>query len=149
MWHQHNSKLLIECKFSLPALFRYSTVTKNTLFSEKRERFEAPTFLKRIGDIEAYPGMRVKFTACATGEPDPKSEWFKNGEKLLPSDKIHMDHETSGLIRLTVNDCTDKDVGKYSCRVYNQHGEETCHAELSYDSKYNKLYFPRQCFIDS
>lgn len=41
-----------------------------------------------------------------------------------------------GLLRLTVNNVTPSDVGKYTCRIYNPHGEDVCHAELVYDSKF-------------
>lgn len=41
-----------------------------------------------------------------------------------------------GLLRLTIHNCTQADVGKYTCRIYNTHGEDTCHAELVYDSEY-------------
>lgn len=52
-----------------------------------------------------------------------------------------------GLLRLTVNNCTQADVGKYTCRIYNTHGEDVCNAELVYDSMYSqkrpirKFYF--------
>lgn len=41
-----------------------------------------------------------------------------------------------GLLRLTILNSTQADVGKYTCRIYNTHGEDTCNAELVYDSKY-------------
>lgn len=41
-----------------------------------------------------------------------------------------------GLLRLTIHNCTQADVGKYTCRIYNTHGEDVCHAELVYDSEY-------------
>lgn len=33
---------------------------------------EAPSFMKKIGDTEIYKGMTGKFTACATGYPEPE-----------------------------------------------------------------------------
>lgn len=80
--------------------------------------------------------MKVKFTACAAGTPDPTIEWFRDGVRLYNNDRIRIEQESSGLLRLTINDCNERDVGRYSCRAYNPHGEETCHAELTYDSKY-------------
>lgn len=41
-----------------------------------------------------------------------------------------------GLLRLTINNCTQADVGKYTCRIYNTHGEDVCNAELVFDSEY-------------
>lgn len=79
--------------------------------------------------------MAAKFTACATGYPDPEVEWFKNGQKLFPSERITMDKESNGLLRLVVKDVDEGDVGRYSCRVFNPHGSETCDAELIFDCK--------------
>lgn len=80
--------------------------------------------------------MEAKFTACASGYPEPEVEWFKNGQKLFPTEKITMDIEPNGLLRLTIKDAEETDVGRYSCRVFNPHGDDTCHAELFYDCKF-------------
>lgn len=79
--------------------------------------------------------MKARFTACATGWPDPDVEWFLNGVRIHPNDRTLVEVEPNGLLRLTVHNCTPADVGKYSCRIYNPHGEDICHAELVYDSK--------------
>lgn len=39
---------------------------------------------------------------------------------------------------MTVHNCTQADVGKYTCRIYNTHGEDVCHAELVYDSRHHR-----------
>lgn len=79
--------------------------------------------------------MSAKFTAMATGYPKPEVEWFKNGQKLFPTDKIHMETEPNGLMRLSIKDANESDVGRYSCRVFNPHGEDQCDAELLFDSE--------------
>lgn len=68
-----------------------------------------------------------------------QAEWFRNGDKLFPTERIKMDREGSGLLRLSILGVDPADVGKYSCRIFNPHGEDICHAELSYDCKF--------CFI--
>ncbi|XP_052748802.1 obscurin isoform X3 [Galleria mellonella] len=100
----------------------------------KKQKMEPPSFLKKIGDTEVYRGMSAKFTACATGTPDPDVEWFRNDEKLFPCERIRMDKETTGLLRLTISGIDPSDVGTYRCRIYNPHGEESCTAQLTYDS---------------
>jgi hypothetical protein len=105
------------------------------IFSEKRERFEPPTFLKKISDSEVYEGMKAKFTACATGTPVPTVEWFKNGSKLVPSDRIITEEDPNGLLRLIIEGVHQEDVGKYTCKISNPHGEDTCHADLYYESR--------------
>ncbi|CAG5100186.1 Similar to Unc-89: Obscurin (Drosophila melanogaster), partial [Cotesia congregata] len=101
---------------------------------DKQQKVEPPSFLKRIGDCEVYKGMTAKFTACATGIPDPSFEWYRNDERLWPTDRIRMDEEGSGLLRLTIYNVDEHDVGKYSLRIINPHGEDTCHAEMRYDT---------------
>lgn len=79
--------------------------------------------------------MKAKFTACATGWPDPQVEWLLNGDKIYPSERTQIDLEPNGLLRLTISNITPADVGKYSCRISNANGADICHAELIYDSK--------------
>ncbi|XP_023037819.2 obscurin isoform X1 [Drosophila willistoni] len=101
---------------------------------KKHSRSEPPVFLKKIGDCDVYEGMAAKFTACATGYPEPEVEWFKNDKKLFPSDRFLIDIEPNGLLRLTIKNVTEYDVGRYSCRIYNPYGDDICHAELFYDT---------------
>nr|XP_016928763.1 obscurin isoform X5 [Drosophila suzukii] len=101
---------------------------------KKHSRSEPPVFLKKIGDCDIYEGMIAKFTACATGYPEPEVEWFKNDQKLFPSDRFLIDIEPNGLLRLTIKNVTENDVGRYSCRIFNPYGDDICHAELFYDS---------------
>lgn len=117
--------------------------------------------MKKIGDIEVYEGMKARFTACASGYPEPDVEWFLNGDRIYPNDRTQIESEPNGncflieksfgvgshvyeyilgLLRLTIHNSTQADVGKYTCRIYNPHGEDVCYAELVYDSK-----FPLKC----
>lgn len=101
---------------------------------KKHQRAERPEFLKKIGDCEISPGMSAKFTACASGYPEPEVEWFKNGQKLFPSNKISFESDPhSGLIRLALKNIDETDVGEYTCRIFNPHGDDTCSANLFYD----------------
>lgn len=100
----------------------------------RKQKVEPPSFLKKIGDIEVFRGMSAKFTACATGTPEPDVEWFRNDEKLFPCERIRMDKETTGLLRLTISGIDPSDVGTYKCRIYNPHGEDSCTASLTYDT---------------
>ncbi|XP_045774491.1 obscurin isoform X8 [Maniola jurtina] len=100
----------------------------------RKQKVEPPTFLKKIGDAEVFRGLSAKFTACATGTPEPDVEWFRNDEKIFPSDRIRIEQETTGLLRLTIGGVTPEDVGTYRCRIFNPHGEESCTAQLVYDT---------------
>ncbi|KAK5640122.1 hypothetical protein RI129_010933 [Pyrocoelia pectoralis] len=96
-------------------------------------KVEPPSFLKRIGDLELYRGMTAKFTACATGSPEPTVEWFKNNQLLSPSSRIKMEVDKAGLLRLTIEGIKEDDLGRYSCKISNEHGSDICHAYLQLD----------------
>lgn len=97
---------------------------------------EPPSFLKKIGDCEVYKGMTAKFTACATGYPEPDVEWYRGEDKLYPSERIRMEKEGTGLLRLSILGVDpDVDIGKYRCRIFNPYGEDSCEASIVYDSK--------------
>ncbi|XP_014485518.1 PREDICTED: muscle M-line assembly protein unc-89-like isoform X3 [Dinoponera quadriceps] len=100
---------------------------------EKMQKIEPPAFLKRIGDCEVYRGMPAKFTACVTGYPEPDFEWYRNGDRIWPSDRIKMDQEGS-LLRLTISNVDELDAGKYVLKISNPHGEDSCSAEMIYES---------------
>ncbi|XP_043515961.1 obscurin isoform X6 [Frieseomelitta varia] len=99
----------------------------------KIEKAEPPSFLKRIGDCEIYKGMPAKFTACITGIPEPDFEWFQNGQKLWQTDRIRTEQEGS-LLRLIIHNADELDAGKYTLKIRNPHGEDSCTADLIYDS---------------
>jgi Immunoglobulin I-set domain len=87
--------------------------------------------------------MKAKFTACATGTPVPTVEWFKNGKKLIPSDRLITEEDPNGLLRLIIEGVHQDDVGKYTCKITNPHGEDTCHADLYYESESQSCCLPR------
>ncbi|CAH2103000.1 unnamed protein product [Euphydryas editha] len=99
-----------------------------------KQKVEPPSFLKKIGDTEVYRGLSAKFTACATGTPEPEVEWFRNNDKLFPSERIRIEQESTGLLRLTIGGVGPEDVATYKCRIFNPHGEDSCTAQLIYDT---------------
>lgn len=69
---------------------------ENFRFSDRSPKGQAPSFLKKIGDIEVYEGMKAKFTACASGWPEPDVEWFLNGDRIYANDRTQIEVEPNG-----------------------------------------------------
>ena len=99
----------------------------------ERQRSNAPEFLKKIGDELVFRGMSARFTALVTGDPEPEFEFFFNGSPIVSTDRIHMQRERSGLIRLSMVYVEETDIGTYGLRCWNEHGEAYCEAKLLYD----------------
>lgn len=64
--------------------------------SDRSPKGQAPTFLKRIGDTEVYEGMKARFTACASGWPEPEVEWFLNGDRIYANERTQIEIEPNG-----------------------------------------------------
>ncbi|KAL3285163.1 hypothetical protein HHI36_019282 [Cryptolaemus montrouzieri] len=106
------------------------------------QKIEPPVFLKRIGDTELFKGMTAKFTACASGIPEPEVEWFHEGKKIFPSTRIKMETDMAGLLRLTIAGVDTDDLGKYTCKISNEHGSDVCHAIMKFDDSELKTKRP-------
>ena len=83
-------------------------------------------------------GTKVKFDATVKGKPVPEVTWFKNEEKLEPTDKLKIDtKEVRGdvLTALVMESVTLDDIGDYKIYGKNPAGEDTYVAKLNVQSK--------------
>ncbi|KAE9543197.1 hypothetical protein AGLY_003108 [Aphis glycines] len=104
------------------------------IVDESRKQ-EPPSFMKKIGDCEVFDGMTAKFTACATGWPEPEYEWFLDTNRLYETERIRMEKEGSGLLRLKILHADSIiDSGRYKLRIFNPHGEAYCEASIIFDN---------------
>ena len=92
--------------------------------------------MKRVGDCEVYKGMTAKFTACVTGYPEPEYEWYRDDTKIWPTDRILMESEGAGLLRLCIYHVDEDDAGKYTLRIFNPYGEDKSTGEMTFECKY-------------
>lgn len=103
---------------------------------DESRKQEPPSFMKKIGDCEIFDGMTAKFTACATGWPEPDYEWFLDTNRLYETERIRMEKEGSGLLRMKILHADPLiDSGRYKLRIFNPHGEAYCEASIIFDSK--------------
>lgn len=61
------------------------TVTPSTLTEQPEKK---PLFLHPLKDVSADEGQSLVIEAPFEGNPVPNVEWFKDGEPLIPSDRI-------------------------------------------------------------
>ena len=72
--------------------------------------------------------------------PDPEVEWYRNNEKLYPSERIKIEKEITGLLRLSIANVDPLvDAAKYKIRIYNDYGEDECEASFIFDCEYKKI----------
>ncbi|GAB6018703.1 hypothetical protein CHUAL_000380 [Chamberlinius hualienensis] len=100
---------------------------------DKKDKAEPPSFLKKLGDSSLMEGMTAKFTACVAGFPEPEYKWYLNGRELKETDRIKIQVEPHGLLRLLIKNSKPEDVGSYTLKIWNLHGEVESTARLIFD----------------
>ncbi|KIH53233.1 immunoglobulin I-set domain protein, partial [Ancylostoma duodenale] len=82
--------------------------------------------------------------ARVAGVPHPQVEWLKNG-KPLQNYRAKIEHDAqSGIVSLTIPQMFNDDVGEYTCRASNIHGEATSNAQLLAKEQYDRWFAEEQ-----
>lgn len=98
----------------------------------------APTFVKKLSDVNVPLNGEAVFTIEFDSNPVPDVKWFRNGTELTASGryKIVTKPEESKST-LTFTDVWENDNNaKISCEVINPLGKETCEATFRVKSKF-------------
>jgi len=76
---------------------------------------EAPLeWIRTLKDIELKENQTATFE-CEINKDDVPVQWFKNGQKLVPSDNVVI-KSVGRVHRLTLKNCLPETGGKYSCK---------------------------------
>ncbi|UXI20068.1 DNA repair protein [Sarcoptes scabiei] len=77
-----------------------------------------PYWIEVPNNTNAADTETVKFKCAAAGIPEPKLQWFKNGDKLVPNDRVRVNGNE--LIISSVQEIVDTAV--YQCNASNVNG---------------------------
>lgn len=92
-----------------------------------------PTIVLKPVDTDSYKGTTVQLPCEIESEPPASVSWSKDGNLLLPRDRISI----SLIGSLIINNLTVTDTGRYECSASNEYGRDT--ASLFLTVKDNKL----------
>uniref|UniRef100_A0AAY5F4R9 Ig-like domain-containing protein n=1 Tax=Electrophorus electricus TaxID=8005 RepID=A0AAY5F4R9_ELEEL len=89
-----------------------------------------PVFKRKINALEASVGSPVTFECEIEDAPNVTFKWFKYGSEIRHSDKYKIiSHLTTSSLELLSP--TKADSGEYTCTALNQHGRDSCSANLN------------------
>ncbi|XP_012942529.1 fibroblast growth factor receptor 4 [Aplysia californica] len=89
---------------------------------------KAPYFLRSPDRaLLALEGESVKLRCKAYGYPKPYLVWYKNGTQIHAHENERFKIRKNSLV---ISRAEIEDSGRYSCHVYNQHGQEWVHFTL-------------------
>lgn len=74
-----------------------------------------------LTNVTAASGTPVILQCLANGKPNPKAEWYKDGEPVTDSRCI-IQEKTAGHFNLLITNVTQSDAGEYRCVIHNSAG---------------------------
>ncbi|XP_036965132.1 myosin light chain kinase, smooth muscle isoform X4 [Acanthopagrus latus] len=89
-----------------------------------------PKFVTKPNRVFTKLGQTGKFSAKATGRPQPRVTWYKGEAELQSCGRVSM-YERSGLHFLEIQEVCVEDAGSYTCLVINSAGTATATAALN------------------
>ncbi|KAM9134677.1 contactin-4-like [Pangshura tecta] len=88
--------------------------------------YAPPNWIQKISDAHKAIDESIFWECKANGRPKPSYSWLKDGEPLMPRDRIQIEHGA-----LTITNVNLSDAGMYQCVAENRHGIIFTSAELS------------------
>ncbi|XP_015261563.1 PREDICTED: contactin-4-like, partial [Gekko japonicus] len=88
--------------------------------------YAPPNWIQKISDAHVTIEENIFWECKANGRPKPSYSWLKDGEPLIPQERIQIEHGT-----LTITNVNLSDTGMYQCMAENRHGVIYASAELS------------------
>ncbi|XP_062977747.1 contactin-4-like isoform X3 [Elgaria multicarinata webbii] len=88
--------------------------------------YAPPNWIQKISDAHVAIEESIYWECKANGRPKPSYSWLKDGELLIPQERIQIEHGA-----LTITSVNLSDTGMYQCVAENRHGVIYVSAELS------------------
>ncbi|XP_014239818.1 leucine-rich repeats and immunoglobulin-like domains protein 3 [Cimex lectularius] len=109
----------------------YSCIAKNAagtvMANTTLTVHEAPSFIKKMEDIEVGIGKTTVLECMGSGWPKPKLRWWKDGVSITPGHRHILTADDQLLI---IMDVKSADAGVYQCEITNSLGTEKSTAQL-------------------
>uniref|UniRef100_A0A8C9CKQ2 Palladin n=1 Tax=Phocoena sinus TaxID=42100 RepID=A0A8C9CKQ2_PHOSS len=91
----------------------------------------APFFETKLKHFKIFEGMPVTFTCRVTGNPKPKTYWFKDGKQISPkNDHYSIRSDPDGTCSLHTAASTLDDDGNYTIMASSPQGRVSCTGRL-------------------
>ncbi|KHJ47494.1 immunoglobulin I-set domain protein [Trichuris suis] len=95
------------------------------------ELHQKPRFKQGLENITIHKGSPAEFECFPVGIPYPEVQWFKNGNPLMPSDRVVMWKDHWGYQRLVILNAELEDMGEYKCQICNAEGSAVSEGSLT------------------
>jgi hypothetical protein len=89
-------------------------------------------------DISILKGKNAVLKAVFNSESMPEIKWMKNGEKMASGSRIKIDN-IRDKTTLTIRECEQSDIAKYTVKLENEEGVVTASASVNVEGEYSHV----------
>uniref|UniRef100_A0A1I7S955 Muscle M-line assembly protein unc-89 n=1 Tax=Bursaphelenchus xylophilus TaxID=6326 RepID=A0A1I7S955_BURXY len=95
---------------------------------KEEEKKSQPTFVSPLQDVTIPEGEILTLKCQVNGQPTPTVKWYRNGQELIPSDRIVQRLALDGTATLRIMDAKKEEAGDFKVIATNEVGtaESTC-----------------------
>lgn len=97
---------------------------------QEKEKHFAPVFLQELTNLQVMDGSQVRMAVEVTANPPPEVIWLHNGKEIQESEDFQFE-KNGNEYSLFIQEVFPEDTGKYTCEVWNDHGEVQTQAILT------------------
>lgn len=84
----------------------------NLLAKSQKPSSDVPRLALKLSDVRVMEGQPLRLECKVEGNPLPELVWYKDGEKIIPSERIQLEQDPDGKARLIIPKCTLDDDGE-------------------------------------
>lgn len=95
-----------------------------------------PVFRLKVHPLEVNIGVDVKFECEIEDAPGVTFKWYKSGSEIRQSEKYRIISRGT-MSSLEIFNPGKVDMAEYTCKASNQHGSDSCTANLNVTGKLN------------
>lgn len=110
-------------------------------------KFPPKFFTKLPSALDLEQGEPLELFAKCDGSPIPQVTWYKDGEPIVPNDRMKLETLPDGTMRLSIDRVKPTDSGAYKVVASNSNGELPSQCSVAVRRKYRCVKFRLKNYI--
>ena len=122
-------------KYSVSVINEEGRVRSNATVTVSSKITSKPDIIEGLVPTSFTAGQTEKLSVKVSGEPMPDVRFIKDGQQVIPNDRVHIKCQTFGRIELIFDEVRSEDEGNYIAVAVNDNGEARSSAPVVVNRK--------------